>query len=105
MREDYVYNGLEFHVHFFAGVDGPTRKGNYFCLAFNYPIGDFHLSEFKVPTFIMSKHAGNELHIGCEQQAVLVDIRQFIENPQGFVDVFLPAMIRLHLDESLQSSA
>lgn len=101
--KDYLQVRVELHVHLVGRIVGDGCKGQYYCLRFNHPTveGD------EVTNCVLFKDvpviAG--IHIGCRahhEQAVLVDIRDFLEHPEWVRPVLIPSMVRLQpLNECL----
>src|SRR5436853_1282183 len=89
----YLNDRHVLHIHFFAGVSGPTRVGNYFRLASQVALVNDDFAKSKIP--FIPKHAADILHGPREQQAMLVDIRELMEHPERVSCEFIPHVVRL----------
>lgn len=102
--ERYVKGRLNVHIHFALRIDRSCPEPGYFCLSLNYPRLDFNHSRQKLGIlgprsveYYSRERRGNNV-----QQAVLIDSRQLMKYPEGFADVLLPCLVRLHpLDDCL----
>lgn len=94
--ESYVQNRIEIHVHLSIGIDGVSAVNREYCVVYNR-----YLEDLKLPVEPdVGDHVSPDLHSskfvdhGMEK-AVLVDVRQLAELPEGVCVKAVPSVVRL----------
>lgn len=100
--ESYLQKRIEIHLHFLVGNLGNGAIPDYYCLTFNHCLDYLNVEEFVIKGEPWTKSGSNITDSADEQQAMLVDIREFVQHPKLVAMNILPSLIRLQiLDDCL----
>src|SRR5207247_4033582 len=72
----YFNDRYELHIHFFAGISGPSGIGSYFCLTFQIALLNDGLAKSEIARSVIWEQAADILNGACEQQSMLVNVRE-----------------------------
>lgn len=98
--EDYVRARTKIHFHLLAWVFGLQAQPRYYCLTFQYAGEELDISPRPKRVDDISveggvEHKGQGGMANRMNEAVLVDVRQFPENPEVMGAILVPSVIRL----------
>jgi hypothetical protein len=90
--ERYAELEIELHVHFSAWAVAVGTETEQFCATFHRSSRLLH-SDFEAG--VAADVGSSERKKRQVEQAMLVDVREFVKNPQGVTGVVLPSVVRL----------